>query len=465
MKNTAIAAVAAFAGFILATLPPESAFGQQIVELHKAVNLRQVSARAEGLGGYSMVRLEIRNLTEGALLVDTAGSYLVPNGRYQRLGLGTPVVARTSSARRLIPLGPKGTWQGDVNSCCMDEGLSSPAQGIDFSPGAGPSPERVYKALRIWAACPGLTQSEVNSVVWGHTDVRSLEEKANGLGLSFLPDLKKSRLKADGGRIFWLSPEGFLHAKQSGSVDGWDVLDSNVADFEVGWGEVVTYRADLEVMKRYNATERAWEEWTLPRRPRSIVIGPGMSFYSVSEGGDLYLKRQGDECFSAVGLWVKSFAVSHQAVNPYFFAIRGGAEEITWSRGNDGWRIMPFHKMDEIGSTAGALYASEPSGVYRYCGAWKRVAGPQSSFLAGESVCYLRTGSSFRVYGDKANSSKACPKPKGEVVQCAVDRTSDELICIMAGGEVDKLAGDRWIHLGTVPSRPEKASGEDSKGK
>ncbi len=428
--------------------------GQHIEELHKAVSEKHVSARARGLGGYSSVHLEILNLTDRGFYVDTAGSCLIPaSDGYQRLGLGSPTVQTEDGKGRLIALPPRGRWDGIVNSCCMDKGKASPSQGLWFQSSPRMAPDTVYRTLRMWASCPKLQQSDVNAVIWGDAKLPELEEKAKSLGIVQIAEFCKSRMQADGGKVYWLSPDGTLYVG-TGTRGCWSEMDSGVEEFTAGFGEVLTFSKASTAMKRYNQTERKWEEWDLPRKPRNLVPCPGGSIYALSENGNLYVRRQGESGFCGAGGWINDLAITPRAVKPLVFAVQGSDAKLAWKQdaGPD-WSSMRSSGVSGIGATSSALYVSDRRGVHRYCGRWTCIAGPQFRFAAGDKVCYLHSGTVLKAYSDRTKAATDCPPLPEEGLILAVDRTSDDLFFADSSGNLRKLGEGMWLDLGSVPAK------------
>ncbi len=141
------------------------------VRLWKAVSLGMVSASGSQPRSYAQVKLHVRNTGKKRVVIDLAGSHLLPRrrGSCQRLGLGPPVVADAATEREpgtvCVLLEPEEERAILMNTCCLD--AHRPAPGTHrFDAAKQPLPAVRSKVLRWWAANPLTPQYAVNSAIW-----------------------------------------------------------------------------------------------------------------------------------------------------------------------------------------------------------------------------------------------------------------------------------------------------------
>jgi hypothetical protein len=439
MRRVLLSAAAAL--IPLALFVPE-AQGAKIVELYKAYSRNYVRVSAESKTGASSVKLRIVNRTKDRLLIDPAGSYLIPHrGRVQRLGLGPPVVTRTSQRPAFIPLAPRGTWEGVVRSCCMDEGRSGPGNGTAYRVAGGAAPRRIYKALQLWGFHPGLSQAEVQKVVWGKMHLRRLQQK-----IPHRPPVNVKFL-ADGGRLFWLDGSGDLHLCE---VEGahWRRIAVSVQDFAVGFGWLTAFDPRTRTLRVYNDTERRWEVWTLPEKPRSVHPAPGRVLYVVGEKGALWVRRPGTASFQTLAPSdVTGFAVAARPVSSAAYALTRKGKISVGRADPASWESVTSARMKEIGSSDRLLYARGYWGIYCHRGKWRRIASPRCRVFPSRGGCFLLHKSELSRYDEEEDRTTSLGRVPGDIRTATVDRTSGAFYVLNTEGQIWRLSGPQWFRV------------------
>ncbi|HZV01608.1 MAG TPA: hypothetical protein VFF73_33165, partial [Planctomycetota bacterium] len=185
------------------------------IPLWRAARDGKVSVHGGSTGSYSQAQVTIQNRTDGELSVDVNGSYLMPLGDYQRLGLG--LLQKGSSVTEVtLPRGASATVT--VLSVCMDVHKHSPDTSTRFSLASVAAPTPIHRALEQWKKSPELDQSSVQCAVWNTepAQVRAGQKNAKGQIISGLPEATHKVAVCDG-VVYALVGPGELMAAAPGA--------------------------------------------------------------------------------------------------------------------------------------------------------------------------------------------------------------------------------------------------------
>jgi len=457
MPKIQILPILAAVVLILAASGALSAQEPEAEPLFDALRKNKVKFEAIAMHGFQKIDITLFNLTDGPLLLDPAGSMLMPpDPALQRLGLGSPVGAKPGEPLSFfIRIEPKARWSGCVWSVCLDAKLAVPANGVPYTLSVNPASGRALEILRYWARKPWIDQKTVNDLIWTGQSLAVLRTQVIPLWL------RKSTLASWGNERFWLSGEGRLYRRKG---EKWELLGKGLERIHVGEGLVAgTHRAVNGVRYR-GLTGQGWQFLILPGIPEEVWPAPGFVLYAKVEN-QLFRFDPGTDAFvKAAEFPVASVAIRRQAKGHTLFAVRADTGKIQVRTSDDAWKEFSALPAKNIAVSQASVYAEFGTGIFRFTKKWVKLAEPGWELRPGRKCCYFLREGKVLLFSEERGKLSEIPAPPAMALSICVDPSSDLLLALDESGIVWAYQGQEWVKQYKIASKtPEVKKREGDK--